>query len=340
MRRADANRRGGFTLVEMLVVIFIIILLVGLLLPAVQKARDSATRARCKNEIAGLGTAIENFKATYDVKYVPSAFVLSNNYNNPPANGGPAYVESRDFFSKVWPKASQNGVTNTPQPIGFDAPNGSAVFLDGNQTLVFFLGGIPAANNKFSPGWAGDRSGFLNSAQNPFNIPAATPFGMAQPVPAANLAKGNFFDFDPKRVNADGHFLDVYGQPYYYFSSKFGNDYDRWGIFRPILNPGNTPGGFTDMGGYGWMNPHVGIDGKFVNPSGYQIVSAGKDQTPSAGGQLLSANPRTFDPNFVWPGSGSYKVSRTFPVATSYDPTGGGADDLANFSTYVLSSDK
>lgn len=330
MRRAQASRRGGFTLIEMLVVIGIIILLVGLLLPAVQKARDSAMRARTKNEISGLGTAIENFKATYDVKYVPSAGILANNYTLPFPNpttpqqvaADRAYQESRDFFSKVWPKLN---LANIPQPAGPD--QGGAVYMDGNQLLVFLLGGIPQQNNKFTGAWAGDRSGFLNSPTNPFAY-GTQQAGVAGPIPQATQAKGPFFDFDPKRVNADGHFLDPYGTPYYFFGSKFGNDYDVWGVFAVLINPGNLPGGFTTDGGYGGMNPHVGIDGKYVEPNGYQIVSAGKDQQPGPGSQIVSTGPRTFNPNQVWPGTGVYKMSP------------GGADDLANFSAYVLGSDR
>lgn len=99
----NVSNRRGFTLIEMLVVIAIISVLVGLLLPAIQRARDAAARTTSINNLKQMGLATHNSSGTYSTAMPPSWGAY------PPA----ATTGDASFFTHLLPFIEQQAIYNT-----------------------------------------------------------------------------------------------------------------------------------------------------------------------------------------------------------------------------------
>jgi prepilin-type processing-associated H-X9-DG protein len=69
----QAGGRGGLTMVEVIVILAVVVILVGLMIPAIRAAREAARRAQCTNNLKQIGVAIHNYQSTYEV--MPASYV-------------------------------------------------------------------------------------------------------------------------------------------------------------------------------------------------------------------------------------------------------------------------
>jgi prepilin-type N-terminal cleavage/methylation domain-containing protein len=137
-------KKRGFTLVELLVVIAIIGVLVALLLPAVQAAREAARRMQCSNHLKQIGLALQNYHDTFQSLPFGARGRFVNVNNNTPVgqNWGPSWLVSMLPFAEQKPLSdlleaamvsNANALTDMTQSIG------RVPFHANNQKIAWML---------------------------------------------------------------------------------------------------------------------------------------------------------------------------------------------------------
>jgi general secretion pathway protein G len=316
--------RRGFTLIELLVVISVIAVLVALVAAAVMNLLIKGPAVQDRADISALTGALQQFKAKYGF-YPPSRVFLANKLKTYTDNASDKLVqESLATLSSMFPNMNWNGVDWTG---GLGMPKSGTVVLEGDQCLVFFLGGIPTNANGTNA-----CLGFSTSTTNPT---------------AAGGQRFKFYDFQPGRLtsihgNNFFSYLNAYGSPpvgkeYAYFStSKRGqNQYNSsWVTGTGATSRGTGLGVMFVDAAYRnsdcnftatslKVNPYASVwvttgSGAvtFINPDSFQLISAGAD------GKF---GPGTSSAATIWTPSN--------PMASVNGP---GADDTSNFSDRVL----
>jgi prepilin-type N-terminal cleavage/methylation domain-containing protein len=257
------NRRGAFTLLELLVVMTIILILAGLLLAGIFKALGVAKKLGQVSDIKGLHEAVAAFKTYFSIEYMPSKIRLSTYPSGMTQDDitymrrlfpGPGFLKNWTTQGMVW------------------SDQGDGVELCGHECLVFFLGGPQRVGPNGTPrpiGWS----------TNPSNPCQEEGLGTRQ----------SFYDFQIERLSSlnspwASYFPEVNAQvPYVYFSKKTTiNTYTPGDCYKVTSPDGQM------------VVPYGNFQTGFMNPDSYQILGPGVDLKYGAlGGQWTPDNAGT-----------------------------------------------
>jgi prepilin-type N-terminal cleavage/methylation domain-containing protein len=147
LSRLMKQKKSGFTLIELLVVIAIIAILIGLLLPAVQKVREAAARTTCVNQLKNISLAVGNFEGTF-TKF-PG---MSTSTTATPPDG-----YNSGFYTQLLPYIEQESlqklmITNTNTFIAVAAAAGSLPYSNSAIKILVCPSDTSVSNGTLSGG--------------------------------------------------------------------------------------------------------------------------------------------------------------------------------------------
>jgi prepilin-type N-terminal cleavage/methylation domain-containing protein len=176
------RRWRGFTLIELLVVIAIIAILIGLLLPAVQKVREAAARMSCQNNLKQLGLAVQNCAGTNDGKMPPAvgSYPVPGFTQCPPVGKGQGGFGG--CFYHLLPYMEQQNLYNLSQckknPASYSLESGGGGVLPNYVVKSYLCPSDPTSNNGNPNQWDAVGSYAFNGMLFQTNWPA---LGLSNP---------------------------------------------------------------------------------------------------------------------------------------------------------------
>ena len=301
-RRASGRipARRGFTLIELLVVIAIIAILIGLLLPAVQKIREAANRIKCQNNLKQIGLGQHNYHATFE-KFTPARGTLGQQlgfstdgwtqYRGWMSELLP-YIEQDNLYKGLYSSWSGGFFANYNKPVsGFICPSDprggqlKAPPAAGNGALTCYLG--VTGNNNNTVVFNGPTNGIFDVSTRGVGVAGITD-GTSNTVmvgerpPAGDLSWGwwSVSDFDC---------LLSTREPQWFYSTSGGNPVcsspGRYGPGNPNQNCHSNHFYSMHTGGANWLMGDGAV--RFIPYSAQPLISA--DLATRNGGETGSA---------------------------------------------------
>ena len=261
LKRSCPPITRGFTLMELLVVIAIIAVLIGLLLPAVQQAREAARRTQCKNNMKQIGLALHNYESTFSV--FPAGGIEDNNVGSSGIGAS--------GFTLILPYIDQGNGYNLYNFNEHYASTYNKKVL--NQQIVSYL--CPAmVINRSVPNVPCSETGapssyLLSEGTVSYQYPALGMFGLVLPTSGYYNRCSRFSDVQDGTSNTLAAGETSYNFKNYVYSAtacaaaagqtRWGTA--RWGVGYPNIGVGNTASkmnNFASTSPTGYSSNHIG----------------------------------------------------------------------------------
>jgi prepilin-type N-terminal cleavage/methylation domain-containing protein len=289
------HRRRGFTLVELLVVMAIIAVLIGLLLPAVQKVREAAARTSCQNNLKQICLAVQNYASTYKDKLPPL-------YSAPKSNTTTGVVYNpQTFFFTILPMLEQDAMYNLGMTLTANSkdPSNPVTTMPAATTVnLTWCGDMTGGTGAFTPMHSNGFLKYLVCPSDPTNSPG---LGVNSPTGSVNK----------------GWVGSSYAPSYPVFGSRLDSSLATTPPQAPALsanwlppyNIGNIPDGASNT---------IFISDKYAYYGGSNSTNNGPGQFTAPDGTFQQAAN-------LWAWPANYPVSLPNPPGYTYTmPTSGG----------------